>query len=179
MSNQFTELNPGSGGSIMDETGVTYPTAPTVRRRTRIVLAGDGLNELVQVKNTDLNGDEYGLIVRSLPTCPTNSILSYNQDAAVSDNTETTLTSYTVPAGTTFYFTGVVAQGDLPARFRIYIDSNIQLSYRTVSSNPAFQQTFSLPPFTAAAGSVIYLKVTHFISGVSGDFEGTILGYTI
>ncbi len=26
MSNQFTELNPGSGGSIMDETGVTYGT---------------------------------------------------------------------------------------------------------------------------------------------------------
>lgn len=178
-NNVFTELNVGSGGSFMDETGVTYPTSPLVRRRTRIVLAGDAIDELVQVKNTNLDGTEYGLVVRSLPAFPTNSVLIYNQDAAVVDNVETTVASYTVPSGTIFYFTGVVAQGDLPARFRVYVDGNPQLSYRTVSSNPAFQQSFSMPPFTVAAASIISLKVTHFISGVTGDFEGTILGYTI
>lgn len=179
MSNVFTELNVGSGGSCMDETGVSYPTSPVLRRRTRIVLAGDGIDELVQVKNTDVTGDEYGLIVRTIPSCPANSILQYNEAASVSDGTETNVVSYTVPSGMTFYFTGFVAQGDLPARFRIFNDGNPQLSYRTVSSMPTVQQSFSTPPFKVVAGQTVYVKVTHYISGVSGDFEASILGYTI
>lgn len=177
MSNQFTELNLGSGGSVMDETGVTYGSSPVLRRRSRIILSGEGLNEIVEVKNTDLTGNEYGIVVRSLSTFPSNTVTEFDQNAAVSDNTETTIASYTVGAGATFYFTGVVANGDLPGRFRLYVDSNPVLSFRTVSSAPSIQQSFSMPPFTANTGQVVTLKVIHYISGVTGEFEGTILGY--
>ncbi len=175
----ITELNPGSGGSIMDETGVTYGTAPVLRRRTRLIVAGEGIDDICQVKNTVLDGTEYGLVVRSLPAVPANSVLEFDTNNAVVDNSETTLVTYTVPASTTFYFTGLVTQGDVPAVFRIYVDSACKLSFRTTSSNPAISQSFSLPPFSAAAASVITLKVTHFISGVTGEFEGTLLGYTV
>jgi len=179
MSNQFTELNLGSGGSIMDETGVTYGTSPVLRRRSRLIITGEGIDDICQVKNTNLDGTEYGLVVRSMPSCPQNLVLEYDTDNAVVDNSETTLVSYTVPAGTNLYFTGLVCHGDVPAVMRVYVDVNRQLSFRTVSSNPSVSQNFSTPPFVAPAGSVVTLKVTHYISGVTGEFEGTILGYTI
>lgn len=179
MSNAYTELNPGSGGSIMDETGVTYGAAPVLRRRTRLIIAGEGINEICQVKNTNLDGSEYGLVVRSLPTAPANSVLEFDTNNAVSDSLETTLVSYTVPGGANFYFSGIVTQGDLPAVYRVYVDSSCKLSFRTTSSNPCLSQSFNLPPFSAVAASVVTLKVTHFISGVTGEFEGSILGYTV
>lgn len=179
MSNQFTELNPGSGGSIMDETGVTYGTSPVLRRRTRLVLAGEGIDEICQVKNTNLDGTEYGLVVRSLPAIPANPILQFDTNNAVNDNVETSLVSYTVPSGVDFYFTGLSAQGDVPAVLRVYVDGACKLSFRTTASSPSLTQTFNLPPFSASAASVVSLKVTHFVSGVTGEFEGTILGYIV
>ena len=179
MSNQFTELNPGSGGSIMDETGVAYGSSPVLRRRSRLIIAGEGIDEICQVKNTNLDGTEYGLVVRSLPSCPQNLVLEYDTDNAITDNSETVLVSYTVPSGTSFYFTGLVCHGDVPAVVRVYIDGNRQMSFRTVSSNPSVAQNFSTPPFIAPTGAVVTIKVTHYISGVTGEFEGTILGYTV
>lgn len=179
MSNQFTELNLGSGGSIMDETGVAYGASPVLRRRSRLIITGEGIDDICQVKNTSLDGTEYGLVVRSLPSCPQNLVLEYNTDNAVVDNSETTLVSYAVPSGSSLYFTGLVCHGDVPAVIRIYVDGNRKLSFRTVSSAPSVSQNFSMPPFVAPDGSTVTLKVIHYISGVTGEFEGTILGYTI
>lgn len=179
MSNQYTELNPGYGGSVMDETGITYATAPVLRRRTRLIVAGEGIDDICQVKNTNLNGSEYGLVVRPLPTTPSNSILEFNTNNSIADSVETILVSYTVPAGKTFYFTGLVTQGDVPAVYRVYIGGSCKMSFRSTSSNPCITQSFHMPAFSASASSVITIKVTHYISGVTGGFEGTLLGYIV
>jgi hypothetical protein len=178
MSNVYTELNVGSGGSNMDETGITYPDAPVLRRRTRIVLAGSGLNELVEVKNTALSAAEYGLITKNLPFVAAEPVTQYNLVSSVAYNTETTIATYTVPAGKTLAFTGAIGHGDLPAVYRIYVGATCKFSYRTVSSSPSINQIFENPPFTASAASVVTVKATHFFNGTSGEFEATIFGYT-
>lgn len=178
MSNVYTELNVGSGGSNMDETGVAYPDAPLLRRRTRIVLAGGGIDELVDVKNGVLSATEYGLTTRNLPFIASDPVTEYNLTGSVAYNTETTITSFTVPSGKTFAFTGVVGHGDLPAVYRIYVDGTCKFSLRTVASNPSINQIFQNPSFTANATSVVALKATHFFNGTTGEFEATIFGYT-
>ena len=179
MSNVFTELNVGSGGSVMDETGIAYPSSPVLRRRTRIVLAGDGIDELVKVSNTELDGDEYGLVTRSLQAFPANSITNYNAQPTVAYNTETTICSYTVPAGANFYFTGLVTHGDVPSVFRVYVGATCKLSFRSVSSNPTVQQNFNTPCFKATSAAVVTIKAIHYMNGTTGDYEATILGYTV
>lgn len=179
MSNQFTELNVGSGGSVMDETGVTYGSSPVLRRRSRIVLTGENISDICEVKNTSLNGSEYGLVVRSLPTIPANSILEFDTNNSISDNLETVLVTYTVAGGTTFYFTGISAQGDVPAVYRIYVDSSCKFSFRTTASSPSVVQSFNMPPFSAPSTSVVTIKVEHFMSGVTAECEATLLGFTV
>lgn len=66
MSDAFTTLNPGAGGSNIDEESVTYGAAPTDRRRARVILAGAGLLEIAEVKNAEPApaGTEYGILAR-------------------------------------------------------------------------------------------------------------------
>ncbi len=68
MSDAYTTLNPGLNGTNIDETGLTYPTNPTDRRRQRIILAGENIDELVDVTDTDAPADSFGLVVRNIPS---------------------------------------------------------------------------------------------------------------
>src|SRR5260221_12947722 len=64
MPDAYTELNPGAGGSDMDEEGVTYGAAPTLRRRARVVIAGALQAAVSAVLNTDPALTDYGLVTR-------------------------------------------------------------------------------------------------------------------
>lgn len=64
MADGFTTLNPGSGGSSMDEEDVTYGSAPTTRKRTRVRIGGLAAADLAPVQTTQQTGVEAGLIVR-------------------------------------------------------------------------------------------------------------------
>lgn len=67
MADNFTELNPGSGGSVLDEEGVTYPSVPILRRRARVVLGGAVAGALAAVRNTPAELSDYGLVTRLVP----------------------------------------------------------------------------------------------------------------
>lgn len=179
MMNKFTELNPGEGGSIMDETGIVYSISgePTDRRRSRIILAGENIDDITQIKNNQITGDEYGIITRNIPACPSGSIVVYDTVSLVVADLLTVVATYTVPAINTFYFIGFSGTGDLPAVYRIYIDGMPQFSLRTTASSPNVNMIFDSPPFKVDANAIITLEVIHYTTGINGDFEGSILGF--
>lgn len=64
MSDNYTVLNPGVGGDVMDETGVTYATAPLVRKRPRVVITGEGIDDIVDTTDLIPAGTERGLVTK-------------------------------------------------------------------------------------------------------------------
>jgi hypothetical protein len=78
MSNEWTTLNPGSNGDAMDEEGVSYGSAPLVRKRPRVVIAGSTEAEVIKPLASAPVGTEYAVPVRqvgSMPSLPAGSNL--------------------------------------------------------------------------------------------------------
>jgi len=180
MSDNYTVLNKGCGGDAIDEEGVSFPTAPTTRKRSRVVIGGSDKDELARVTNAELDGSEYGLVTRSITQrYPGTSVISYNEVTLVTSNSETTVVSYTVPVSNEFNFLGVSVTGDIPARYRIFVAAAPMFAGRTTVATPNYMIEYSQAPFVVAAGTTIYLKATHYFSGLNGNFEGTIIGYNL
>ena len=64
MADAYTVLNPGVGGDVMDETGFSYGSAPLVRKRPRVVLTGEGVDDIVDTTDGLPTGLERGIVVR-------------------------------------------------------------------------------------------------------------------
>ena len=64
MTDGYTVLNPGVGGDTMDETEVAYVDAPLVRKRPRVVLTGEGADDIVDTADDLPNSYSRGLVVR-------------------------------------------------------------------------------------------------------------------
>ena len=189
--NNFTQLNVGEQGSIMDETAVDYgdvapipnpyPLAsgsPVYRRRSRIVLAGQGAYEICNVNNTNLNGDEYGVAVRPIIRSYANPINEFDQATGVTPETPTTVVSYTVPSSTIFSFQGIKVSGDLPAKFTLLVNSSEYYTLRTTSANLDGIIYFNTPVFEVATGDTILIEVFYYNNNVvTCDFEATIIGF--
>jgi hypothetical protein len=178
MADDFTILNPGVGGDTMDETSVTYGTAPFTRKRPRVILSGEGLGEIVPALNTKPDGDEYGIVTRPILSYPGIEITEFDLVTLVPTNVETTITTYTVPSGKTLNFTGFVASGNANALYKLYVATDTIFASRTSVSNLTYSLLFATPPFQVGQGVTIVLKVIHQ-AGVACDFEGTILGYIV
>ena len=189
--NNFTQLNVGEQGSIMDETAVDYgdiapianpyPLAsgsPVYRRRSRIVLAGQNAYEICHVSNTNLGGDEYGVTVRPIIRAYSNPINEFDQATGVAPETPTTVVSYTVPSSTVFSFQGIKVSGDLPAKFTLLVNSTEYYTIRTTSANLDGMIYFNTPVFEVAAGDSILIEVFYYNNNViTCDFEATIIGF--
>lgn len=179
MADDYTILNPGEGGDVMDETKIVYPVSPVNRKRPRVVLSGENLGEIVPAKNTGLTGTEYGVVTKPVFTGhPGTSITEFDITTLVTTSVETTIVSYTVPVDSIFYFTGFTASGNTNALYRLYVESAVILAGRSTAANLNVERNFAYAPFNVPAGDTISLKVYHE-TGVACDFEGTILGYLI
>lgn len=175
----YTELNPGADGNFMDELLVTYPDPPTSRHRPLIVLAGSGLDDVVEAPSTHPDGDEPGIINRPIHSpYPGTPVCDMQAVTLVSANTETTVAELTVSASTTFYFLGFKASGSVDAEYTVYVESDAKLNERTSTAFPSCQSNFPYAIFTVAEGDTIRLRVTHY-KPVQADFKGTIIGYTL
>lgn len=179
MADDYTILNPGAGGDVMDESLVVYPTAPTNRKRPRIVITGEGIDDIAEAKLSNVVGNEMGLVTRPvLPNYPGTETNTFGDVTLVPTNTETTVVTYTVPASQTFYFLGVHSSGNANALFKVYVDGNPILAGRTSVANLNWSQAYSFSPIKVTEGVTISVTVLHQAS-VACDFEGTILGYTL
>ena len=148
MADDYTILNPGVGGDVMDESLVVYPSSPTNRKRPRVVITGEGIDDIVPAQVTNPGGDEFGLVTRPIvPSYPGTEANTFGDVALVLTSTETTVVTYTVPANKTFYFIGFVVSGNANALFKLYVDGVAVLagSYGVSELNECVQEAF-LPP---------------------------------
>jgi hypothetical protein len=64
-----------SQGDALDESGLTYGSAPTTRKRSRVVIGGDAVAAaLIDPIDTDPVGTEYALPVRVITQTPNNAL---------------------------------------------------------------------------------------------------------
>ena len=184
----FTELNLGSGGSIMDETKIDFPIGPgpttQLRHRARTVIAGENPEDITTVTNTNIQGCEYGLVTRNIPYVSNlNPVFSSITNVIINS---TTLVSYVVPADNIFNFTGFNVSGDLPALYQVItydlaISPSTILSVRTNPSNLNHNIQFTTPILQLPAGYQIKI-VCSLLSSFGGNppaanYEGTLLGF--
>lgn len=180
MTSEYTILNPGIGGDVMDETGVTYVASPTLRKRPRVVITGEGADEIATVHNQPPSGTEYGLITRQiLSPNPGTQVVHLGSVTLVPSGFEATVATYTVPSDGAFHFLGFVASGNVNAKYRLYVESTPLLSGMSSVAVPTINISFPNAIISINAGDTIRLKVTHYASGIQADFEGTIVGYTL
>lgn len=77
MSDSYVELNPGSGGAVMDEEQVSgFAAGPATRLRSRIVLSGSLPGEVARVRNAAPASDDYGVVVRQVEEVATTATVS-------------------------------------------------------------------------------------------------------
>ena len=184
----FTELNLGSGGSIMDETKVDFPIGPgpitQLRHRARTVLAGENPEDITSVINDHVEGCEYGLVTRNIPYV-SNLTPVFGSITNLIINS-TVLVSYTVPTNNIFNLTGFNVSGDLPALYQVisYDLSSAPTTLFSVRTNPSnlnHNIQFTIPVLRLAAGYQLKI-ICSLLSTFGGNppaanYEGTILGY--
>jgi hypothetical protein len=180
--NKFTQLNIGYDGNFMDETGITYPNGPTDRRRARVVIAGNDIDKLADVVNTQLTGTEYALPVRVITQWQTALLYEFGYTSLANSDPETDVVTYVVPSGQSFYMTGLNCSADSVGIFRVYIDSgsgNQQvLQFRNNITNLNVVVSSSMPMFMANDGDTVTVTATNTTTPASNSFEATLIGYT-
>lgn len=97
----------------------------------------------------------------------------YNEVASVAASTLTTVVTYTVPVGKTFFLKHVEASGENRATFTIEINATVERKRQTYQ--PIFNTDFLFYNLKLEAGDVVALRVFH-TRGTSADFSGSILG---
>jgi len=101
------------------------------------------------------------------------SILAKAVASSVASNVKTTVVTYTASADT--YITELIGSGMEYGKWFVVVDS-VDQAVRRGGSDRDVVWTF-VNPLKINSGSVIDLKVEHFVSGQTPDFEGTIMGY--
>jgi hypothetical protein len=182
MADNYTQLNPGIGGDIMDEVSVNYGVAPVTRKRPRVVLTGGTVNSDVEVVSSRPDGSARGLVTRPIldtRVYPGDDVFHYGTVSAVPAGVETTVVTYIVPAESTVFVLGFSASGLFKAKYTLYLDDMARLSGWTTAANLNLQMSFLglAPP--VAESFTIRLSVLHGESGSQTDFSGTILGYEV
>lgn len=184
----FTELFPGQGGSIMDETKILFPIGPgpttQLRHRARIVIGGEDLEELSSVQKTLPEGCEYGLVTRNIPYT-TNIFPVYQEKTNIVLN-NTVILTYTVDAGKSFNIAGFNVSGDLPAKYKLVIQddslvNSVYFTYRTNAANLNGIFNLTTPIGSIPEGYTIKI-IGNLISAYNGsppaaNYEATLLGF--
>lgn len=180
MADDYTQLNPGEGGDIMDESMITYPDAPIHRKRARVVITGDNRGEIVSVTNDTPSPNSFGVVTRPVvpkQPYPGSSVMEFGEVIGVSPGTSQVVVSYTVPFGFQFFMSGFSASGDLYGKYELYVNNAITMTARTTSASPNLDKSFFGVPPSFTEGATIALKASHVLPSQAGQFQGTIIGY--
>jgi hypothetical protein len=179
MSSAYTVLNPGFGGSVMDETTIPYSgTVYEDRRRARIILAGDTQEKIVQVKNDTATGSEYAIVTREIPTWQQSLTYEYGDANIAKGNPETSVVSYAVPSGYAYFFTGLNGSASAVGIFRGYLDGNQFCQMRNNITNLNVNMNSTIPLVRANPNSVVEIKAENLSVLSSESFEATMYGFT-
>lgn len=201
----YTELNPGEGGSVMDETLVNiqdpntqypdqYPEVANYRHRQRTVVAGSTSNRVADVIGISGTYNDFGLVTRNIPYGSSVYLEDFSHFPSGRITTvipnDTTIVSYTVPINFKFYFSGYTSSGDLPALYHMEItDLSLGVTQyfwnRTNPTNLNVNVEYKNIPLILPEGYTLRLKCKllnpafYGTTPPSADYEGVILGYLV
>jgi hypothetical protein len=106
-------------------------------------------------------------------TVTPSTVLAKNIATAVPVNVKTTVVTLSAVADK--YITAIYGSGMENGKWFLVINSADQIVRR---AGPERDKIFEFPsPLKITAGSVLDIKVEHFVTGETPDFECTILGY--
>jgi len=94
--------------------------------------------------------------------------------STVSANSKTTV--LTISAVVDTYITSIICSGMEYGKWFLTVDTVDQMIRRGGPGRDVIWEFVN--PFKVSSGSVFDLKVEHFVTGETPDFEGTVLGYT-
>jgi hypothetical protein len=163
----------------MDETTIPYSgTVYEDRRRARIILAGDTQEKIVQVKNDTATGSEYAIVTREIPTWQQSLNFQYGDANISKSNPETTVVSYTVPSGQSYFFTGFNGSASAVGVFRGYINGSQFVQMRNNITNLNVNMNSTIPLVRATPNQTVEIKAENLSTISSESFEATMYGFT-
>ena len=102
-----------------------------------------------------------------------NRPLYIGSKTAIADNALTTVV--TVPSNGIKYITKIHCSGMLNAKWQLFLNSVLMDTLRTDDRNVSFDWNL---PLKILGGEVLDVKVTHFNTVETSDFDATIYGYS-
>lgn len=108
-------------------------------------------------------------------TATTTSILEYDDVTTIAANALTTILSYTV-VGTALLVDQIIASGDVDAVYFLVVDGSIKAQYRTSEQDRTAKFNFPVAQ-KFSIGQVIDIKVIHYDTGDTSDFNATLIGH--
>ena len=107
-----------------------------------------------------------------------NVVLSSSVATAVAASTETTVTSYTTAAAKATWITQIHCSGQENSKWRVFEGGTAKIVQRIGAGQVNMRYDFHTPWKIPAGAVAIDVKVEHFVTGETPDFECTIMGYT-
>lgn len=105
----------------------------------------------------------------------TSSVWEYAEATTIAANATTTIISYTVTTADLF-LDQVIGSGTIDAEYSIVIDGSNKARYKTSEQDRTAKFIFTTPQ-KVSVGSIVDIKVTHFQTGSSGDFNASLIGH--
>lgn len=181
----YTVLNLGAGGNAMDESAVEYTCAPTQRLRSRIVVAGEQAEELAVVTDGIPAADDYGLVVRTIPSGqqvvyvvpPGDPFILFDQVQGVNGNDESAIVTYVVPASSQLQVIGFTGSGNVDGIYRLYVDGDIKLMGYSSVAVPTISLNFQNVSPVLTEGQIVTITGFHSFNG-QAKFNATLFGYS-
>lgn len=125
--------------------------------------------------------DEEGRLIvsvdSSLPTTltPGSSVLEYASVSTIPDNSLTTILVHAVGVAP-LLLDGVIATGTVDAEYIILVNNQVKIRYRTAEQDRTVNIKFETPQ-KFIVGSVIAIKVIHYNTANTADFDATFIGH--
>ena len=106
---------------------------------------------------------------------PATSVLEYSEITIIADNVVTTIHTHTV-VSTDLMVDQIIASGTVDAEYRLVINGSTKAKYFTSEQDRTAKFNFPFPQ-KFIVGTVIDIKVVHFNTSVTGDFNASLIGH--
>lgn len=107
---------------------------------------------------------------------PTSTIEKHSKIVTVAANSQTTIVTYTATAN--MWITGCIMTGEIPAEFTLMVNS-INKGVGRTSHQDRTGKIMLPQAIKISSGDIVTVKVIHFETGDTSDYDATIYGYII
>lgn len=169
---------------------VTYPTrnkrwlTQEVANLVAIDLDGDGIVDALNINikgaqlqfppEVEITNDYGNPVPVSIVSGSGIAFLEFGSSTSIPANSLTTVLTHTV-ATSPLFLTNFFSSGELDAEVSFYVNTVRKLVWRTSEQ----QRNAEVPigPLRFPIGTILDIKVVHFYTGKTADFEASLVGY--